>query len=198
LAVRTIEQAERDLSQHFEAMRAAVSTANAHFWRTYADDMYRTSARSRANVLCDYIGDELGKLLLGKPKIAVTYSYGVASYAIDQEWLLRVHKMDEAGSVATNNTELCLALKDNDLAEATLLGVPPSATVVYLGYIENVANPLLPEVWLTCPDGDAPAWEILLGTAEPPAPITLPTPTPPETPRETVIVPKREDKRETE
>ena len=198
MAVRTLEQAERDLGEHFEAMRTAVSTANAHFWQTYADDMYRTSPRSRANVLCDFIGDELGKSFLGRPKIAATHSYGVASYAIDQDWLLRVHKMDKSGSVATNNTQLCLALKDNDLAEAVLLGVPRSATVVYLGYIENVANPLQPEVWLTCPDGDEPAWEILLGTAEPPTPIALPPTIPPEIPSETIIVPKREDKRETE
>jgi hypothetical protein len=198
VAVRAMEQAERDLGEHFEAMRTAVSTANAHLWRTYADDMHRMTARSRANVLCDFIGDELGELLLGKPKVSVTHSYGVASYAIDQDWLLRVHKMDEAGMFATNDTQLCLALKDNDLAEATLFGVPQSATVVYLGYIENVANPLQPEVWLTCPDGNKPAWEILLGTVEPPVLVALPPPTPPDTPSETRIVPKREDKRETE
>ena len=61
------------------------------------------------------------------------------------------------------------------------------------------ANPLQPEVWLICPDGAKPAWEVLLGTAEPPLPIALPTPTtPPETPSETRIVPKRRDKRATE
>ena len=102
--------------------------------------------------------------------------------------------MDEGGTVATNNTQLRLSLDENDLAQVSLFGLPDSATVVYLGYVENVASPLNPEVWLICPDGENPAWEILLGTVEPPAPIELPPQ--PERPDETRIIPKRADRNE--
>lgn len=201
MAVRTMDQAERDLGEHFDDFRSAVSVANAHLWRTCADDMHRTSGRSRANVLCDWIGDEVSKIMDGKPGVVVTSSYGVSSIALGQEWLLRVHKMNEDGAVATNNTQLRLALEENDLAQGSLFGVPPSATLVYLGYVENVANPLEPEVWLTCPDGEKPAWEILLGRAAPRPVVELPpAPTPPDSSDETRIVPKRqeEEERETE
>jgi hypothetical protein len=194
MAVRPIEQAEREFAAYFDCMRKAVSAANAHLWRTYADDMHRTSRRSRANMLCDWIGDELGKELIGKSGIQSINTYGVPSFAIDQNWLIRVHKMDEGGTVATNNTQLRLSLDENDLAQVSLFGLPDSATVVYLGYVENVASPLNPEVWLICPDGENPAWEILLGTVEPPAPIELPPQL--ERPDETRIIPKRADRNE--
>jgi hypothetical protein len=57
-----------------------------------------------------------------------------------------------------------LYLIDNNIREETLPGIPPSATVIYLGYVENIADPLHPHIMLICPDGagEEPAWEIEL------------------------------------
>src|SRR5262245_50588083 len=148
MAVRALELAEKELGPYFPMIRDAVSAANAHLWRTYASDMHRTSSRSRANVLCDWIGDEIGQRLGDEAKVTPVRAHGVTSFAIGENWLLRVHKLDESGGSAINDTQLRLALEDNDLSQISLFGMPESATLVYVGYIENVANPLHPEVWL--------------------------------------------------
>lgn len=190
MAVRGKIEAERELGAHFPSFIKAVSAANSHLWRTYASDMHRTSARSRASLLCDWIGDELKKEMTGKPGIAFPDHYKTTSVAIGQNWYLRPHKLDEAGVVAVNATQACLALIDNNLE--TIPGTPPSATVIYLGYVENISNPLEPRAVLTCPDGpyEEPSWAIQLGTASPP-PVELPQETETEGTR---VVPKRQDR----
>lgn len=189
MAIRGKAQAERELADHFPCLIKAVSAANSHLWQKYASDMHRTSGRSRANLLCDWIGDELKKEMTGKPGIAFPDHYKTTSMAIGQNWYLRPHKLDEAGVVAVNETQTCLALVDNDLKMKTLPGTPASATVIYLGYVENVANPLEPRVILTCPEGagEEPAWAIALGTASAP-PIEMQQKAEVE---ETRVVPKR-------
>jgi hypothetical protein len=194
MAIRGKAQAEKELSEHFPSFINAVATANGHFWTTYAKDMHRTSGRSRANILCDWIGDELRKGLIGKTNIAFPDHYKTMSIAIGQNWYLRAHKLNEGGIVAVNDTQTCLAFVDNDLKDAVIPGFPDSATVIYLGYVENVSDPLSPRIILSCPDGagEEPAWAIELGTA-PPIPVGLPTEG---EEHETRIVPKRLDREE--
>lgn len=192
MAVRGKIQAERELVGHFPSFIKAVSAANSHLWQTYASDMHRTSGRSRANLLCDWIGDELKKEMTGKENITFPDHYKTTSMAIGHNWYLRPHKLDEAGVVAVNDTQACLAFVDNDLKMQTIPGTPPSATVIYLGYVENISNPLEPRVVLTCPDGagEEPAWAIELGTASAP-PVQLPQETEAEGTR---VVPKRQER----
>ena len=193
MAIWGRDQAQHELGELFPSLLKAVSAAVSHLWQDYAADMYRTSPRSRASVLCDWIGDELKKELFGRSGIAFREHYKTTSMAIGHNWYLRPHKVDDSFAVAVNDTQACMALADNKLVEDTIPGTPPSATVIYVGYVENVADPLRPRVFLICPDGagEEPAWEIELGTASPPEPTEM---QPEAETEETRIVP-RPDKR---
>lgn len=176
MTIRTVDQASAELGPYFEFFRDAVSAATGHFWRKYRDDAHRLTARSRANIMCDLIGDELKRLIGGKAKVGIIDHFAVASFYFGSNWVVRVHKMDADCRVATNDTQICLQLNENDLDDISLPGVDEKASVVFLGYIDNPASPEAPEVMLSCPNGDVPAWSISLGIVAPPTPEELPQP----------------------
>lgn len=196
MAIRSVEQATKDLGPYFDLYLKAVSIATSHYWSHYREDAHRTRNGSRANLLCDWIGDELKKLIAGLPEIGVVDRFDVACFHFGPEWAMKVHKLDAKGFSATNDTQTCLELNDNNLRAATIPGIPEDATYVSLGYIDIPAAPEFPEVMLVCPDGDKVAWSISLGRVTPPAPIEMPRepePEPEDGTRVVVKVPGKEE-----
>jgi hypothetical protein len=102
------------------------------------------------------------------PGITISDEQQTTTILFDKNWVLKIHKLDEGGNTAPNDTQLSLNLNDNDLYG--LPGLPPTATAINLGYIEIVGDRMNPEMQLVCPDGNRPAWTIDLGAAPPPAP----------------------------
>jgi len=170
MAVRSVELAHTQLGPYFEDFVSAIDAGNRHFWSQYADDAHRLTTICRANILRCLIADEVKQRVDGRPGVAITEARQTTMISFGPDWLLMVHKLDEGDCTAPNDTQMCLSLNDNDLNG--LPGIPESATVVYLGYIEIVGDRLNPEMRLVCPDGDQPAWVVDLrgSLSAPPAP----------------------------
>lgn len=195
MPIRSEAQARAELGELFPIFLTAVSAANSRMWKVLQEDMHCTSARSRANILCDWIGDALKKEMAGRPRVVNRDWYKTTSICVDQNWIIRPHKVDASARVAVNDTQACFDFVENNMNGATFPGFPEAATVLYLGHSENLANPHRPDVVLCAPDGagDEPAWTISLGAAEEPmfAEVTPESPGP----TETRVVPKSKPKK---
>lgn len=170
MPIRSVEMAQAELGVYFEDFVAAIDAGVRHFWDKYGEDAYRLTAITRAGVFRCFIADELKQRLDGRPGVRIEEAFQTDTVYFGQNWLLRVHKLDEGGQTAPNGTQTRMDLDDNDMQ--CMPGFPEAPTVVYLGYIEIVADRLNPEMLLTCPDGVRPAWTIDLrgSTSAPPAP----------------------------
>lgn len=166
MAVRGREVAEKELGPLFDDFRNSISAAALHFWVKYSEDAHVFTTVCRANMMRCLIADEVKKALDGLPGIKIIEGNQTTVICIGQNWILKIHKFDEECHTATNDNQTSLALNDNDLELVQLPGMPETATVVFLGYIEILGDRLHPEMRLSCPDGDKPAWIIDLG--EPP------------------------------
>ena len=94
----------------------------------------------RAGLLRCFIADELKQRLDGRPSINIIERNQTTLFCIGKNWVLRIHKFDEGCRTAKNETQVCMNLNGNDLSVAGLPGIPESATVIFLGYIEIVAH----------------------------------------------------------
>ncbi len=119
----------------------------------------------------DLVVDELRRLLDGRPKIHILDENQTALFCIGQNWTVQVHKLDAANQIARNFNQTSMDLRRNVVPELTLPGVPPKATVLFLGYVENLSDPKCPEIRLCCPgEVDDETWVIQLGSALPEQP----------------------------
>lgn len=196
MATRSQELAKALLGDLFPLFAEAVDAGNRHFWRTYVDDAHKYTSICRAGMLRCLIADELKKRLAGRPGIAIDDRHQTTMFCIGHDWVVRVHKLDAGSRSATNETQRSLDLNDNDLQDVDLPGIPPSATVLTLGYVESLGDQLAPEIQLTCPDGDAPAWTIDLGSYLPPKAVEVkpPEPSKPSSGAEVVVRPTKRRK----
>lgn len=179
MAKRTQDECRDGLGQHFGTLHDAVIAAIQHYWTSYKDDVHKHTAGSRAFLVRDLMNDELKQRLDKVPGIEIVPKGQKTLFCIGTDWVVQVHKLNAAAAHATNDTQACLFMAQNDLEQADLPGIPEEATLVVLGYRENVIERMTPEVLLTCPDGDKPAWIIDLGKGAQPSPgpeITRPGP----------------------
>jgi hypothetical protein len=170
MAVRSVESAQIELGSYFEDFVSAIDAGTRHFWTQWAGDAHRITTCSRAGVIRCLIADELKQLVDGRPGVSIVEAQQTTTISIGPNWLVKIHKLDEGGQTAPNDTQARMDLDDNDLN--CLPGMPDTATVVYLGYIEIVADRMNPEMLLVCPDGVRPAWVIDLraSLSAPPVP----------------------------
>lgn len=201
MTIRTREQCEADLGSKFPAILDAASVAIGHYWEAYRADVHRLRDGTRANMLCDLIGDELRKRFDGMSGVkcfdrykVLNLEFGTSEPNWKANWMMKAHKVDEDFKSSPNDTQLCLDLNDNNVERLPF----PEATVIYVGYKVNPAAPMLPEIMIICPRGAAePHWVISLGRATPPTAIELPqTPTAPPTDGTKVVVRPEEKKQE--
>lgn len=172
MTTRGREQAEMELGELFDEFAAAVDAGNRHFWAKYGEDSHRITSIARAGLIRCLVADELKKRIDGRPKVLIEERHQTTQFYFGHNWVIQVHKLDESNRRAMNDTQRCLDLDENN-AQPCLI---PGATVLYLGYIENVGDHVSPELRLTCPGGDAPVWVIDLGAASTPPPPTEITP----------------------
>jgi hypothetical protein len=170
MVTRSQDDAEKALGDLFDLFRQAIDEGNQHFWTRYGEDAHCITSIVRAGLIRCLIADALKKLLDGRPGIHIEERHQTTHFYFGHDWMLQIHKFDDGCRSAVNSTQRGLDLNDNDLETVDLPGIPPSATVIFLGYIENVGDRLAPEMRLTCPDGDSPAWIIDLDAPAPPAP----------------------------
>jgi hypothetical protein len=173
MAFRGRDVAEKEMGHLFDDFRGALTAAAQHFWVKYQDDAHIFTTICRANIMRCLIANELKKALDGRPGIKIIEGGQTTTICVGQNWVLKVHKFDEECHTAINDNQTSLALNDNDLGMALLPGMPETATVVFLGYIEIIGDHLNPEMRLSCPDGAKPAWIIDLGEPPPLPPADI-------------------------
>jgi hypothetical protein len=162
MTLRRREIAEKQLGPLFDDFRDSITAGTRRFWTRYEDDAHLFTTICRATMLRCFIAEELKMRLDGRPGIKIIEANQTTVICIGHSWLLKVHKFDEECHKAMNETQMCLGLSENDLHALPLPGLPESATVVFLGYIEILGERLRPEMRLSCPDGAKPAWVINL------------------------------------
>lgn len=168
---------------------AAVMDGVGRYWGKYEDDAYCTRPMSRANLIRDFVVDELKRRFHRAPKVKIIDENQTTFFCIGNEWLVVVHKLHDDFTVSVNQNQISLGLNENEIQYA--LPLPDEATVLQLGYIESLADRLNPQVFLVCPDGTSPAWVIELKPSAHPEPKEIgPAPPSPEPKRVQVRAPK--------
>ncbi len=195
MAIRSKDDCEGDIGELFPDLLEAVNKGNHAYWDMAEGYEDRLSASFRARGKFDLTVSELRSALDGRPGISIRLKNGSTDFHIKGKWLMKFHKFDEADSIALNTTQSSLDFNENVVEQLTL-GEMPEETVIFLGYKDSIADRFAPDIQLTCPDGDEPAWVIELGkgSAPPPAIEITPAPEGPDTSPATKIVP-RVDKR---
>ncbi len=195
MAFRPKEQAEAELAEHFPIFREAIATASNAFWRRL--DVHVFDPGTRVRMIRDYVVHELRRLMDGKRDTHIENANQTTLFAISQNWIVQVHKVDEGNEIAKNFTQISMDLRDNKITaevQEMLPGLPAKATVLFLGYVINEADPKSPEMRLCCPGiGEQQTWMIPLGIAAPPPAADITPQAPPPEPGEgtKVVVPNK-------
>jgi hypothetical protein len=183
MAFRPQALAEKELTEFLQLFAEAVTEGHRRFWKIPGVHVFDPGTRSR--MIRDLVVDEMRRAMDGKPKTHILDENQTALFCVDQNWIVQVHKLDPANQIAKNFNQTSMDLRCNRVSETTLPGVPPKATVLFLGYVENLSDPKCPEIRLYCPgEVDEETWMIPLGIAPPEQPEEITPKTPLSDPEE--------------
>ncbi len=174
MAVRRRDQAEHDLGGRgfFPEFHASVVAGISRYWEKYESDAYCTRPHTRASLIRDFIVDELKIRIDGKPRVRILEKNQTTYFCIGN-WVVVVHKLHDDYTITLNRTQIALELNGNFSVQLELPEISATATVLQLGYLESLADRLMPQVFLVCPDGSTPAWFLELKPVEGPEPVEI-------------------------
>jgi hypothetical protein len=164
MAFRRRKQAKIELAEFMPVFETAIADGYRRFWAR--DDITVLEKGTRSRVIRDYIAAELRIAFDGQRGVHIDDSNQTTLFCIGQNWAIQVHKLDDAGEVAKNYTQLSMDLRSNEIDQESLPNVPEAATVLFLGYVES-GDPEHPDMRLVCPGDAGKTWMIELGGAAP-------------------------------
>ena len=85
----------------------------------------------------DLAVNELRRELDGRRGVQIVDGNQTTLICVGQNWVIQVHKLDEAGDIARNFTQLAIDLRDGAIPQQLLPNLPPEATVLFLGHVET-------------------------------------------------------------
>ncbi len=185
MAYRRREQAEAELVAFMPMFQAAIANGYRRFWAR--DDITVLEKGTRSRIIRDYIAAELRTAFDRQRQVHIEDSNQTTLFCIGQNWAIQVHKLDEAGEVAKNYTQLAMDLRSNEIDQESLPNVPGSATVLFLGYVDS-GDPEHPDMLLVCPGAAGKTWTIELGRAVQEIEEITPTAPPAEEPGTRIVV----------
>lgn len=148
---------QADLAIYRERLSRCVQDAIAEFIRRFGDELYRWRPTSQANVVRDYIVDNVKREFPdGVDGIRHHQRRGLFLLYIRDEYVLRFKKLGRGRRTMNIPTQLALDF----LAQQPLQLFPGLAPALHLnvGYEPKVTL-AASTVWITCPDRHGVEWE---------------------------------------
>lgn len=160
MTIRDLETAKIELKNCLPILRKCVADGIAEYGKLNpVSPQFRIN--TSASVIRDMIAHQIrSKAVLEKHlNIRPIEKYGTTHFVIGN-WIIRVHKIHDDGSIALNQTQLAMSIDANYTPLQTDFLENP--TYLYLGYVPNLTNCSNPTIVLVCPNGNEPAWMLEL------------------------------------
>jgi hypothetical protein len=172
---RSEDYTRRALEPFLEDFHRATVTGVRDSRRQYPDTGHIHRKTTRRSIARDHIVHELRGRVGTNKRIRVWDRNQTTYFVVDGEIEVLVKLATEAGDVVLNDNPLALSFQSN--VQPDLFDF--EKTNLYLGYVDNAADPMNPSVVLICPKEDGYYW---MFEVEPPAaeisgeivPITAP------------------------